>query len=194
MRRRFLISTAIADLIALFVGVLVASLSVFGTAPWAVDLAGNNSLWPLIGFYIIGGFIGSAVTTQSWQGSAPRPTYGRALTIVTVGVIVASLLLIATGAYRSRVFFAVVPVVWLLGALAHRAVRRRRPWTESMIVISTEKGLIDDLRNTPHAHIETVLDPTESHPNGPPDQGISVVVDLRAVLSEGMAQYVSSCA
>ena len=165
----------------------------FRTPPWDAPLAAGQSLWPLIGFFAAGGVLGSVISVQSWKGVAPRPSYGRALTIISIATITAAVLLVGTGAYRSRVFFTLVPVVWFLAASAYRALQRARPWSEPMILITPEKDLAADLINAPHADVLEILDPGESRPPSPPDIDVSLVVDLRAVLSQSMAQYVSSC-
>lgn len=193
MRRRFIISTAVADLFSFILAVLTASCVVFRTPPWDAPLAAGQSLWPLIGFFAAGGVLGSVISVQSWKGVAPRPSYGRALTIISIATITAAVLLVGTGAYRSRVFFTLVPVVWFLAASAYRALQRARPWSEPMILITPEKDLAADLINAPHADVLEILDPGESRPPSPPDIDVSLVVDLRAVLSQSMAQYVSSC-
>lgn len=193
MRRRFIFFTAAADLLALLVAVLVASFAVYRTVPWMAVLPRNASLGPLIGFFVLGGTLGTIVSAQSWKGYAPRPSYGRALTIVTIGTVTTAILLVGTGAYRSRVMFATIPVVWFLGSATYRAWQRQRPWSEPMVIVTPEKGLVADLEDAPHAEVIQVIDPLEERPDAPPDVGVTLVIDLRAVLSESMAQYVSSC-
>ncbi len=194
MRRRFLVSMAVADVAALVVALFVASFGTFRTVPWSIAAPGGRSIWPLIGFFLSGAVLGSVLSSRMWKGSAPRPTYGRGLAIVAFGVAFASLGVTATFSYISRTFFATTSAVWLLGALAHRAVRRRRPWTERIVVITNEKELVDDLRNAPHTDVVDLLDPGATGPVEPLEQGVTLVVDLRAVLSDRMAQYASSCA
>jgi lipopolysaccharide/colanic/teichoic acid biosynthesis glycosyltransferase len=76
--------------------------------------------------------------------------------------------------------------------LAHRAIRRQRPWSETMVIVTGEKQLAEDIRETEHAEVIAVLNPTERPPDEPLAEGVTVVVDLRAVLSDEMAQFVSS--
>jgi len=71
-------------------------------------------------------------------------------------------------------------------------VLRRRPWTEQMVIVTGEKQLAEDIRNTQHAEVVAVFESREEPPDEPLDENVSVVVDLRGVLSESMAQYVSS--
>jgi lipopolysaccharide/colanic/teichoic acid biosynthesis glycosyltransferase len=95
--------------------------------------------------------------------------------------------------YWSRNYVVVSAVAWLGLGLAHRWVRRRRPWAENMVLVAAEKVLIDHLRATPHANVLEVLDPAGTMPERPLPPGITLAVDLRAVLSEEMARFVSSC-
>ena len=50
-----------------------------------------------------------------------------------------------TRVYWSRPLFAITIAVWLGLALTHRAVLRRRPWTEEMVIITAEKQLAEDI-------------------------------------------------
>ena len=106
---------------------------------------------------------------------------------------VTSLGLTMTQAYFSRPLIGFSMVFFFVGAIAHRAVSRRRPWSESMVLVTNEKGLADDLRNSPHANVVSVLDPATKGDIEPLGAGTILALDLRAVLSDRMAQYVSSC-
>jgi len=194
MRRRFLLSTGAADLAALAVAVIAGSFLTFRVAPWQVQLSGGRSIAPLAGYFLVGALLGSFASARMWAGAAPRPTYGRGVAIVIFGVAFTALAVIGTASYLSRTFFATTAVVWLVGAMAQRAIRRRRPWTESMLVITNEKGLVDDLRDAEHTEVQQILDPSSAGELEPPPPGVTVVVDLRAVLSDRMAQFVSSAA
>ena len=196
MRRRFLLSIAAADLGALAVAIMVASLLVLDRVlPWmSPRLPLGESILPLLGLILAGALIGSYGSARAWAAAAPRPTYGRALTIVLSGLAVTSLGLVLTRTYFSRPFLAATMAIWLGGALAHRFVRRRRPWTEQLVLITSEKGLVEDLRDTPHADVCEVLDPSSHGDVDPLEDGLTLGVDLRAVLSDRMAQFVSSTA
>jgi lipopolysaccharide/colanic/teichoic acid biosynthesis glycosyltransferase len=61
-----------------------------------------------------------------------------------------------------------------------------------MILITDEKQLAHDLASAPHAEVLDVLDPAGEPPDQPLPAGVTLVTDLRAVLSDGMAGYVSS--
>ena len=60
------------------------------------------------------------------------------------------------------------------------------------MIVTGEKQLAEDIRETDHADVIAVLDPTEQPPTTRFAEGVTVVVDLRAVLSDEMAQFVSS--
>ena len=194
MRRRFLFSILISDLIALGAAMAVASAVVFDTPWfWSADVPFGESLWPMVGFLGGGALAASYVSARVWARSVPRPAYGRALAIIGAALTITSVgLVFARDAYYSRSFLTITAGVWLLGSLAHRLVRRRRPWTERMVVITAEKGLSEDLHDAPHVEVLTVLDPAGMPPSEPIHDGV-LAVDLRSVLSDPMAQFVSSC-
>lgn len=188
MGRRFLTTTAILDMAALAVASLIGVLLVpdFGSGVDSVDV------FPLLVAMASGALIGSYVSARSWARGAPRPSYGRAVSIVSIGVSFTALAVVSTRIYWSRPFFIITSLAWLGLTLAHRAVRRRRPWEENIVVISGEKELIEDLRAAPHAHVVDALDPRGEPPTRPYSPETVLAVDLRAVLSDTMAQYVSS--
>lgn len=193
MRSRFLASVAVSDLIALAVAVLAASLVVFDTLlPWRASLPG--SVWPMLGFLVFSMVAMSVVTWQMSGPGVPRPTYGR-MSAILVGTIflTAGFLVLFRDVYFSRAFLAYTSVGWLVLATGHRAIRRHRPWIERIGVITNEKKLADDLNDADHAHVEWVLDPAFDGPIDLPDRNLTLAVDLRAVLSERVAQYLSSC-
>jgi lipopolysaccharide/colanic/teichoic acid biosynthesis glycosyltransferase len=61
-----------------------------------------------------------------------------------------------------------------------------------MVVITNEKQLADDLRMSAHADVVAVVDPLGDPSDVPLVDTGSLVLDLRAVLSDEMAQWVSS--
>ena len=190
MRRRFVIMTAALDSAALAVSSLVASLLVFDSLlPWTA----RPGIWPLLAFLFIGLVAGTYVSARMWGTGVPRPSYGRALYIGVTAVAVTSLLLVIfRDAYFSRRFVYITAAVWLVLAFAHRAVSRSRPWTEPMVLITGEKQFIDHLRLAPHAWVADVLDPRAEDRAERPPGGVTLAVDLRAILSEQMAQLVAS--
>lgn len=194
MRRRFLLSVLISDLVALLAALVVATVVVFETVvPWNAALPAEASIWPLIGLLGAGLLIGSYVNVRMWATGTPRPSYGRAVWIVGLSVSFTAFGLVVWRTYWSRPFFLVTAGVWLLGSLAHRAFRRRRPWTETLAVITNEKGLADDLREAQHADLFMVFDPGGEPPSAEEfDPHITLVVDLRGAMSDAMAQFVSS--
>ncbi len=190
IRRRFLISTASADLAVLLAAIVPASLIDFGVGlPWLAE----PRILPVIGIMVGSALLASWLSARMWSGHAPRPNYGRATVIVLGTLGLTSLSLTLTQLYFSRPIIGWTMVFWLSGALAHRAVRRRRPWTEDLVLVTAEKGLVDDLRFSTHANVIGVLDPGTEGEILPLEAGQILAVDLRSVLSDRMAQYVSSC-
>ncbi len=193
MRRRFLLSVLISDLVALVLGFVVASMVVFGTPLlWDANPPGGASIWPLVALGAAGLLIGSYGSLRMWAQGAPRPSYGRAIAIAGfTAAFTAAGLVIARDTYFSRTFLAYTFGVFLIGALGHRALRRRRPWTERLILVTGEKSLADDLRNAAHADVLAVYDPSGDPPSDP-EPDVTLVIDLRPVMSDQMAQFVSS--
>lgn len=177
-------------MVVLAAATLPASFIDFGTIfAWTVE----PRIMPLLAM-LVGGLIVAEVTSaRLWAGNAPRPSYGRAVTIVLITLGLTSLGLTMTQAYFSRPIIGFTMVFFFIGAMGHRAISRRRPWLESMVLVTNEKGLVDDLRNAPHANVVSVLDPGTEGDIEPLQVGMVLAVDLRAVLADRMAQYVSSC-
>jgi len=201
VRNRFLVSVIVSDLVSLAVAMALASLVVFDTPiPWEtpirdVSVAGSlHPIWPMLGF-LTGSMILASVFTQQMSGpGVPRPTYGRMVAILVASLFATSALLaVFREAYFSQAFIFYTSVTWLFPATAHRFIRRRRPWTERIGVITREKELADDLHVSDHADVVWVLEPGVASPNALPDRDVTIAVDLGAVLSEEMAQYLSSC-
>lgn len=192
MRTRFLISVALSDLGALTLSIGLASLYVFDTAlPWLAVTPG--SIWPLISFMVGSMIISSIITEQMSGPGIPRPTYGRMVAILLGTVLfTTALLVLFRDVYFSRSLLGVTSGSWLVLASAHRFVRRLRPWTERIAVITQEKQLVDDLALSDHAEVVWVLSPDFDGPIELPDRDLTIAVDLRAVLSERVAQFLSS--
>ncbi len=193
MRTRFVLSVAITDLISLAVAVAAASIVVFETPlPWQAELPGP--VWPLLGFMIGAMIVMSFLTEQMSGPGVPRPTYGR-MSVIGAGtlLITAALLVIFRDVYYSRSLFALSLLLWLAPATFHRIVRRRRPWTERIGVITREKQLADDLTLADHAEVVWVITPDFDGEMQLPERGVTIAVDLGTILSERVAQYLSSC-
>jgi len=192
VRTRFLVSVAVSDLVSLALAMLAASLIVFDTLlPWEATTPGADP-WMLI--FIPSSMIFMSIVTEQMSGpGVPRPTYGRMVAILLGTLFLTAGLLVLTRANFSRSFIPLTAILWLIPATAHRIVRRRRPWTEKFGVITREKQLADDLHLSDHADVLWVLEPDGESPGELPSRDLTLAVDLRSVLSESMAQYLSSC-
>lgn len=191
MRRKFLLSILASDLAALGLALFLASALVFGEwLPWQATRPGQ-SVWPMLGLLVVGALLGSYASVRMWAQGAPRPSYGRALSIVAVASAFTATGIVLGRPYFSRPYLASVIGIWLLGALTHRFLRRRRPWAEDLVIITGEKGLVEDLRDSDHTNVVEVYDPA-GEPPVEPLVGTTLVVDLRPVMSDRMAQFVSS--
>ncbi len=198
MRRRILARIFMLDLASLTVGLAAASVYTFGTVlPWTAGIEffrPGQSIFPLIAVMTAGLALGSFISSSSWGSGMPRPTYGRAVSNVTSMVVVVALaeFFIRDQFYYSRTYVAATAVVTFAAALVHRAVARARPWNEPVALVTHEKRLIEDLHGAPHITVVDVLDPESHAPPPPLPHGTTIALDLRAVLSDPMAQFVSS--
>ncbi|HUG32440.1 MAG TPA: sugar transferase [Acidimicrobiia bacterium] len=191
MRSRFLISVAMSDLIALVLAMMAASYLVFETVvPWQAATPGAD---PRMLVFLVGSMIVMSFVTEQMSGpGVPRPTYGRMVAILLGTLFLTAALLVLTRANFSRSFIPLTAALWLIPATAHRLVRRQRPWTEKFGVITKEKQLADDLHLADHGDVLWVLEPDGESPGELPDRDVTIAVDLRAVLSDSMARYLSS--
>jgi len=193
MGRKFLRSVAISDGVTFIVALVGATVFVFETAlVWRVSLAAGDSMWPMVSMLAAGAILGISVSVSSWRGIVPRPLYSRAVAIVSFSVLFTTVGLVLTRAYFSRPFLLWFGALWLVLTLLDRSIRRSRPWQERLAIVTHEKALVEDLHDSPHVSVVVVLDPQEQSPGVPVDEGVTLVVDLRAVLSQSMAQFVSS--
>ncbi len=189
MRRRFLINIAVSDFVSLVVGVVVASMLVFQKPlPWQAV----PGIWPSLGALFVGGVVGTYISARSHARAAPRPTYGRAVWVVGFALATTAATILGTRAYFSRPFLGSVAALWFGLAIAHRWVKRWRPWSQPLVLVTAEKDLAEDLYNAPHTEILDVLDPGGYDVPGRYPEGTVVAVDQRSVLSEETAQFVSA--
>lgn len=190
MRTRFLASVAISDLVSLAIAMVAGSLIVFETPlPWTAEPA-----VPMLAFMAISMITASGLTEQMSGPGVPQATYGR-MVAIWLGTLIftAGLVFLFRDVYFSRSFIPIAATLWLIPATAHRIVRRQRPWTEKFGVITHEKQLADDLKVADHADVVWVLDPEGHSPDELPPRDVTIAVDLRSLLTEGMAKYLSSC-
>jgi lipopolysaccharide/colanic/teichoic acid biosynthesis glycosyltransferase len=192
VRTRFLLQSSLSDLAALAVAMAVASVVVFGRLlPW--DSIQGDRVFPMITFLGLSMIAYSLLTAQMSGPGVPRPSYGRMFVIgLGTGATTALLLVVFRDVYFSRAFLALTTAGWIVLATTHRILRRRRPWTERLALITAEKQLAEDLVESPHAEIVWVMDPKFDGPLELPDRDVTMAIDLRAVLSERMAQFLSS--
>ena len=98
----------------------------------------------------------------------------------------------ALRSYYSRTWVPLTVGVFLVLGLLHRAIRRRAPWREQMVIVTDEKALAHDLSESPHAEVLELLDPRGEPPAAALPPTTTLVVDLSSVMSDSMARYVSS--
>jgi lipopolysaccharide/colanic/teichoic acid biosynthesis glycosyltransferase len=193
MRGRFLFWVGLSDVVALVASVMAASLLVFDTLI-PPDSVNGLSVYPMLTALLVSLIFLSIVTSQMSGHGVPRPTYGRMFAIFLGTAALSSLLIVfARAPYFSRSFLLITGAGWLILATGHRGLRRLRPWTERVGLVTAEKQLADDLAESPHANVVWVLDPKFDGPLELPERDLTMAVDLRVVLSERVAQFVSSC-
>jgi lipopolysaccharide/colanic/teichoic acid biosynthesis glycosyltransferase len=189
MARRNLVVAVALDVAALIAALIASSQWTFGQPnPWAARPGSTTMLAALFG----GGLAGLYLAYRPAAEGPYRPSYGRVLSVAGVMLGTTAVAVVLTRAFWSRAYVLTATATWLGLALAHRWVRRRRPWTESMVLITSEKALTDDLLGSVHANVIAVLDPSGAGPDEPPPPGTTIAIDLRSVLSDEMARFVSS--
>ena len=192
MRRRILLPLLAADLVALVLGFAVAAQIVFDTwLPWHAPLHGEDSIWSLLGQMVAGLFVGTYVSMRMGTLGPRRPSYGRAVVIVAVALVVTMAGIVVTRPYWSRPYLAWTAIVWLAGSLACRFALRRRPWQEHVVIVTDDTKLVADLERSEHLVVERVLD-SAGHPPKRAIPQTTLVLDARALLSDDMAQYVTT--
>ena len=194
MRTRFLVGMTLTDLAALVVAMVLGSVLVFDTAAvWDARIDITRSTIPLLASLALGAVITSFVTASMSGHGVPRPTYGRFLMIVLgTFMVTASGSFLVRYAY-SRSYVPTVLGLWLVIGIGHRALRRRRPWTERFLVVTSEKQLVDELADSPHVEVMGIIDPVTEGDLEPLPPGVGLAVDLRSSMSDRVAQFVSSC-
>src|SRR5690606_23707718 len=129
-------------LLAFGLAVLFASQVVFGDPfPWQ-----RVPVWPLLGFMTASMIVMSFLTGWMSGPGVPRPTYGR-MAVIALGtwLMTSALLVVFREVYFSRQLIILSILFWIVPATLHRVVRRQRPWTERIAIITREKQLADEL-------------------------------------------------
>lgn len=192
MRRPIPLPIAAADFVALAVGASVAARRVFGTwVPWNAPLHGEDSIWSLLGFLAVGFLAGLYLSARVGPAGSRRPSYAGAMVLVATSLLTAMAGVVISRGYWSRSFLAWTVSVWLLGSLAARLMLRQGAWSERVVIISDDFRLVTDLKASPHLAIVDVLLPSGTPPRHMVPR-TTLVLDLRAVLSDDMAQFVST--
>ncbi len=127
----------LGDLLALAIAVGIALWAEFGgLAPADWQVPAGASLWPVTAMLVAGAVVGSYISRLAWANAAPRPSYGRALAILLIGASVTAIGIVIFRPYWSRPVLGITLVAWLGLMLIHRAIRRQRPWTERMVIVT----------------------------------------------------------
>lgn len=194
-RTRFAINTLMADTAAVLVAGSLASLYVYGTAlPWlsgSLLVSGQNAR-TMVALLVVGVVVGSWQSVRLVEPAVPHPLYVRAFTTAAIALTTVVFGLFAVRPYYSQRWITFALGGWFVLALAHRALRRRGTWVENMVIITDEKSLVEDLAESRNANVVDVYEPQGEPPASALLQNTTLVVDLRAVLSDSMASFVSS--
>ena len=191
MRSRFVLSMVVVDLFLLVGSMAMSSAILYRhILPWEVPQVGPRVL-PMLAFVVMAALGTSAVVLSLPGAGVLRPGYGRGMAMVVVTVAAVALMVLATRIYFSRSLLVVTIGIWAITVLMHRAVRRNRPWSEPMVVFSSDQTIISELKQAPHAEVRAVIDPS-SHPDpNPLDPDVTLVVDMGVAHSPEVATLVS---
>lgn len=189
MNRRLAVAAILDGVTLILAGGLASQLEFGHPLPWTEI----DSPWGMVAAAAIGGAFAMYIAFRPLVGVAWRPSYGRALSMAGVMLATTAVILVFSRTYWSRAWVLGTTVFWLALNLLHRMVRRRRRWVESMVIVTAEKTLIDDLLAEPTVDAVAVLDPSGRPPDEPLAPGTVLAVDLRSVLSDEMARFISSC-
>lgn len=188
-RRKWLVAVAL-DVLTLVLAFEAASLIVFRhPVPWMA----RTQAWMMLSAMAAGAAVGLYLAHRPAGNGIRRPSYGRAMSMSLIMLGTTAITLVFSRAYWSRAYVLTATIAWFGFGVVHRFIRRRRPWAESIVLVTSEKALIDDLLRAPHVSVASVLDPASTAPDGPLPPGTVIAVDLRSVLSDDIARFVSSC-
>ena len=194
-RTRFALQTVAYDLAAFLLAATAASQYVFREALlWRAPnyLTDFRSPEPM-GLILLLGIVAGSWQSTTWiEPHVARPLYQRAFVAAAVGLGASLVGQFALRTYYSRSWVPLTIGGFLVLGLLHRAIRRRRPWRERMVVVTDEKALAHDLSESPHAEVIELLDPRGEPPAAALPTTTTLVVDLTSPMSDSMARYVSS--
>jgi len=184
-----------ADTASVLVAGSLASLYVYGKVlPWqsgALLISGQNPR-VMVALLVVGVVVGSWQSVRLVEPAVPHPLYVRAFTTAAIALTTVVFGLFAVRPYYSQRWIAFALGGWFVLALAHRALRRRGTWVENMVIVTDEKSLVEDLAESRNANVVDVYEPQGEPPPSALPPNTTLVVDLRAVLSDSMASFVSS--
>ncbi len=191
MRSRFFLSMVVVDLLLLGGSMVISSAILYrNLLPWDVPEVGPRVL-PMLAFVVLAA-LGTSTVVLSLPGAGVlRPGYGRGMAMVVVTLAAVALMVLATRVYFSRSLLLVTMGIWAAAVILHRAVRRHRPWSEPMVVFSSDQAMVNELREAPHAEVRAVIDPSSDPDQNPLDPEVTLVVDMGAAHSPEVARLVS---
>ncbi len=188
-------SIAVFDLAALAGAMLVGSIIVLGDPlPWESSLRQGSgravglTLAVLIGGAALSEYIGAKVVTMT----VPRPSYARASLVVLGTYMLLAVYLTLSRPWYSLGFLAVTAAIWLGVMLVLRFVLRLSPWTESIVLVTGNYGVVDEINSSPHASIRKVIDPQNGDIPEPIGDGSVLVVDFGDPFSDKVGQLISA--
>ncbi|MEE9299267.1 MAG: sugar transferase [Acidimicrobiia bacterium] len=192
MNRRFLASIVIFDLAVLVGAVAIGSLiALEDPLPWQSTLKQGPvglTLAVLAGGAMLSEYIGIKVVTMT----VARPSYARASLVVLGTYMLLAVFITLTRPWYSLGFLAATGTIWLVVMLLHRFVLRLSPWTESIVLVTTNRSVVDEINTSPHASILQVIDPRNGDVPEPLGDGSVLVVDFGEAFSDKVGQFISS--
>jgi len=192
MSRRFLASIVIIDLLFLLGAIAVGSLLVLGDPlPWE-SLEARGPVGPSMAVFIGGAVLTEYVAFKVLTSTVPRPSYSRAFLVSAGTYMLLTVYLTVARPWYSLSFLATTGALWVGTMILHRFVLRLSPWSESMVIITGNEGVVHEINQSMHASIRAVIDPQAGNVPDPLGEGSSLVVDFGVAFSDKVGQYISS--